>query len=294
MSLDDATVAFPRRVRLASELRGLRDAAGVSGRALANRIGVSQSKVSRIENGSVVPTLPEVDAWSRELGLPDDLRRRLAVMTKAAHTEAQPWRSQLAGKGHLQNQILERECAARNVRIFQSAVVPGLLQTPDYARAVFSSVLPRISEADRAAAVAARMDRQLEMYEGARTYEFLITEAALRWRPGSREMLALQFDRIAHLATLHNVSIGLIPLDVRALTITGHGFVIYDREECSEAVVETVHAEVTASAAEEVEIYEEHWSLLKRMSISGSAAREFASQLAAEYRSFSDDGSDHK
>ncbi|WP_405178959.1 helix-turn-helix transcriptional regulator [Nocardia sp. NBC_01377] len=289
MSPDDLTVKFPRRARLAEELRGLRDLTGISGRVLAHRIGVSQAKVSRIENGGTVPTLPEVEAWSRELGLSEDTWRRLSAMTKEAHNEAQSWRTRLAGKEHLQNEVLENECAATNVRIFQSSIVPGLLQTPDYARAVFSMLLPPGDTAGRAAAVAARMDRQLEMYEGRRNYQFLITEAALRWRPCEWNSLAVQIDRIAHLATLDNVSIGLIPFGVRALTMTGHGFVLYDRERSSDATVETVHAEMKIIDPDDVDTYENQWSLLTRMSISGAAVLNFMTELAAQFRANSDE-----
>ena len=52
-----------KRERLATELRRLRDQAGISGRDLAHRVGISQSKVSRIESGTVIPSLPEVTAW---------------------------------------------------------------------------------------------------------------------------------------------------------------------------------------------------------------------------------------
>ncbi|MBH0781267.1 helix-turn-helix domain-containing protein [Nocardia bovistercoris] len=280
----DPTVAYPRRCELAAELRGLRDLAGVSGRVLAQRIGVSQSKVSRIENGSTVPSLPEVEAWSRELGLPDDIQRRLTSMTKAAHTEAHPWRTELAGKGHLQNDVLHQECQAHKVRVFQTSVVPGLLQTPDYARHVFRLLRVPMSEADHAAAVAARMDRQIEMYEDNRTYEFLITEAALRWRPDTGKMLAVQLDRIAHLSTLGNVTVGVIPLRARATTVLTHGFALYTRDDLHEATVETVHARVEVRGREEVEAYDNRWALLTQMALFDSEAGDFLGELAAEYR----------
>lgn len=284
MGPDEPASRFPRRRKLASELRELRDLAGISGRALARRIGVSQSKVSRIENGSAVPSLPEVQAWSRELGLDDDVRHRLTAMTKAAHTEAQPWRAALAGKGHLQNDILRREAAARQIRVFQSSVVPGLLQTPDYAREVFALAGRAMTEAEHAAAVAVRLDRQLEMYEGRRSYEFLIAEAALRWSPGPSRLLAVQLERIAHLGTLDNVTIGVIPLTARATTVLSHGFVLYDADDGRTATIETLHAQVTVYGADEVGMYEEHWSRLHRMALSGTPAQHFLDRLGAEYR----------
>lgn len=284
MEPDESTASFPRRHELAAKLRERRDLAGISGRALARRIGVSQSKVSRIESGSAVPSLPEVEAWSRALGLDEEIRQQLTVMTKAAHTEALSWRSALAGKGHVQDDILRQESEARKVRVCQTAVVPGLLQTPDYARAVFTLAGGPTTEADRAAAVAARMDRQIQMYEGRREYEFIVTEAALRWRPGSYRMLAAQVERIAHLGTLGNVTIGVVPLMARATTILSHGFALYDLEQSRRATVEALHAHVTVQGVDEVEVYHEHWFRLAQMALSESDSQRLLQALAEEYR----------
>src|SRR4051812_3924202 len=114
------------RLRLAAELRRLRDLGGVSGRELARRINISQSKVSRIESGSVVPSLPEVMAWAAALGLSDDMREQLTFLTNLAFTEVQPWRETLRDREHGQDVVRELEAQATRVRTFQLSVVPGL------------------------------------------------------------------------------------------------------------------------------------------------------------------------
>ncbi|MEU7140388.1 helix-turn-helix transcriptional regulator [Nocardia sp. NPDC046473] len=270
---------------MAAELRGLRDLAGISGRDLAKRIGVSQSKISRIESGNAVPSLPEVQAWGRELGTPAEVQQRLATMTAAAHHESSPWRTALLGKGHLQHDILRKESDAHQLRVFQSSVVPGLLQTPEYARRVFSMFQIPYSETDLAAAVSARLDRQLALYSRDKRFDFLITESALRWRPGPPSLLVVQLERIAQLSTLQNVDIGLIPQNTEALTFTSHSFVVYDGSDVSQASVETIHSQMNIVAAEDVELYNQRWIQLRRMALFDDHARDFLHQLIADINS---------
>src|SRR5262245_37379524 len=126
---DDRGDPRTNRQILAAELWRLRDQAGVSGRELAQRIGISQSKVSRIESETTIPSLPEGKAWTEALGAPSETQDRLAVLTEAAFTEVHTWRTALKTRAHLQGEINEREARARTVRTFQPSVIPGLLQT---------------------------------------------------------------------------------------------------------------------------------------------------------------------
>src|SRR5215510_8507018 len=96
------------RERLAAELRRLRDLAGVSGRDLAQRVGISQSKVSRIESGAVVPSLPEVTAWGKELGVSVETQGRLTALIDAVYNEVHPWGSAMR-RGSLQQTVQNKE-----------------------------------------------------------------------------------------------------------------------------------------------------------------------------------------
>ncbi|MEV0386331.1 helix-turn-helix transcriptional regulator [Nonomuraea sp. NPDC050643] len=276
-----------KRQRLAAELRRLRDLAGISGRDLAHRIGISQSKVSRIESGSVVPSLPEVTAWSEAVEAPTPARELLADLTEAAFTEMHTWRAALQRQTHLQDEIREQEDQARMLRVFQPAIVPGLLQTAEYARRVFSLFDPPYSEGDLPMVVAARLQRQLALYDESRTFEFLITEAALRLRPGPVRLLLAQLDRIASLSTLENVRIGLIPQDEEAVVCPPHGFTLYESDGSagdSFVEVEVTHMRLTVRDADDIATYHRQWSTLTAMAIYGDAAREFLAKLSADIR----------
>ncbi len=272
------------RERLAAELRRLRDLAGVSGRDLAQRVGISQSKVSRIESGAVVPSLPEVTAWGKELGVSVETQGRLTALIEAAYNEVHPWGSALR-RGNLQEGVQDQESTATRIRIFQPSVVPGLLQTAEYARRVIAMFHQQYETSDPAAEIASRLERQLALYDTGRHFDFLITEAALRWRPGPVQMLLAQLDRIASISTLENVSVGLIPLSVEATTLTTHGFVLYEGEEENEWVtVETIHADMKVAVPEHMQIYRARWSLLHEMALFDEAAQDFLGRIVADLR----------
>ncbi|RBQ20109.1 XRE family transcriptional regulator [Spongiactinospora rosea] len=284
-SSGDGGVHLTKRQRLATELRRLRDLAGISGRDLAHRIGMSQSKISRIESGTVIPTMPEVTAWADAVESSTQTREWLVDLTESAFTEIHTWRAALQRQPHLQDDIREQEDQAKLVRVFQPTLVPGLLQTAEYARRVFLLFDPPYSEGDLAMAVAARLQRQLALYQENRRFEFLVTEAALRCRPGPVKLLLAQLDRVSSLSTLENVSIGLIPHNREAVVCPAHGFTVYIGDESVEDTfvqVETTHVRLNANAAEDVAIYERQWNLLAGTAIYQDEAREFLAALRAE------------
>lgn len=258
---------------LAAELRQARELGGVSGRELARRIGISQSKVSRIESGTSLPSGPQVTAWAESVGAPAEIAQRLARLTEAAFAES---------RLDVQGEIADMESQAALIRAFQPSLVPGLLQTAEYARRVFALFDPPYAKADIPALIASRLDRQLALYDETRGFEFLITEAALRWRPGPARILRGQLDRIATLGSLSNVRIGIIPLAVEATVSSAHSFVILEseaspRQESSDGqvTVEVAHANLSVKDPRSLAIYRRRWALLDGMAIFGDAARAF-------------------
>jgi transcriptional regulator with XRE-family HTH domain len=276
----------PRSSRrlLAAELSRIRDQAGLSGRQLAHRIGISQSKVSRIEAGKATPSLPEVIAWADAAGTSVETRDRLSELSEASFAEVHAWRTLLRHRPHLQDDIGEREASALRVRTFQPSIIPGLLQTAEYASQVFAMFPLPYAVDDLGAAVAGRLDRQRVLHQGGR-FEFLVTEAALRWRPVPRQLHIAQLERMAALSTLTSISIGLIGLDANAVTTIPHGFVIYDSvNEDSYVTVETIHAGIDITGPAEVALYDGQWSRLSDMAVFGEATRQRLAKLVTELR----------
>ncbi|MEV0565877.1 helix-turn-helix transcriptional regulator [Dactylosporangium sp. NPDC050588] len=275
-----------RRRRLAEELKHARTRSGLSGRDLGRKIGMSQSKISRIEAGVSVPSMPEVQAWVDAVGAPDDLSELLLALTDAAHGSIQRWRSELSAQGHIQGEIEETERGAARILTFQPSVVPGLLQTADYARRVFESFeeVPYGPD-DLAEVIAARLDRQLLLFDDTRTFLFLITEGALRWRPGPPMLLAAQLDRISTLSTLSNLTIGLLPYATQAVVPYSHAFTVYESadDELDDLVnVEMIHGNLQVRHEPDVDAYRRRWASLSRRAVYGDAARRLLHDLIAE------------
>ena len=271
--------------RLAGELRLLRDLSGLSGREVARRMGTNQSRVSRIESGTAIPSLPEVTAWASAIGASAGVHETLVALAEAAFAEAQSWRDALHRRPHAQDEIRALESRTRVLSTFQPSVVPGMLQTAEYARRVFSLLPGTLAESDIPAAVAGRLNRQLALYETDRNFSFLITEGALRWRPGPAELMVAQLDRIASVSTLENVSVGVIPFGVRAATMMTHAFVIYDGWDEQDTVVgvEVIHAQLLVKRPADVALYRQRWERLTEMAIAGKEARNFLGGLSAGF-----------
>lgn len=276
------------RQRLAEELKRARSISGLSGRDLAEKIGISQSTVSRIESGSAVPSLPEVRAWAEAVQASDETWHLLFALTEAAYTTVSRWQTELGDRPHLQGDIEKTERSARRILTFQPSVVPGLLQTAGYARRVFEMFQEPAYDADRlAAAVAARMERQLPLYDSTRTFDFLITEAALRWRPSTPALLAAQIDRVSNLSTLSNVSVGVLPLALQANVPYSHAFTIYEPADDEHAVlvnIEMIHANIQTFRESDVSAFRRRWSALEQSAIHGDDARQYLHGLITEIR----------
>ncbi len=277
-----------KRERLGAELRRARELAGLSGRQLAQRIGISQSKVSRAESGSALLSLPEVAAWAAATGASHEVADLLSALTEAVYTEVHNWGSLLEERPHIQGDIQDLENRARRVLTFSPSLVPGILQTAEYARRVFTMFKPPYLEQEIPEVLAARLDRQLALFAGRQRFEFLITEAALRWRPGPSPLLLAQLDRITSLSTLENVSVGVIPLDVEAVAYTSHTFLLFEMAEREEgdamALVETIHANLVVNDPQSIALYRARWSLLAQMARYGDAARDFLAAIGSDIR----------
>src|ERR1700730_5299985 len=276
-----------QRQRLGRELRKLRKLAGLNGYELAEQVGISQSKVSRIEAGSAVPTVREAGAWARAVGASDEVLADLVGRTEASLTEVEGWRMALRhGLPQLQAEVGALEANARRISNFQPSLVPGLLQTAEYARRVFT-LADVVGGQDYAGAVAARVSRQEILFDEDRQFEFLITEGALRWRPGPPKLLLAQLDRVGSVATLSNVSLGFIPQDAEATAVASHGFAIYgDREDDGEPFVrvEVIHGELTVSDPDDVAIYRERFSRLGAAAVFDDDVRTLLAKIAGDLR----------
>ena len=121
---------------------------------------------------------------------------------------------------------------------FSVASVPGLLQVPGYATAVVERMPHAVGEPDVPAIVARRMNEQSVLYDPKRAFTFVISESALRYKPGPPEMMRAQVEKINTVATLPNVSVAVLPCAAETGLIIQSGFAIYEAPEESLVLVE--------------------------------------------------------
>jgi transcriptional regulator with XRE-family HTH domain len=264
-----------QRRRLGEALRAARAHAGLSGDGLAERLGISQSRVSRIELGQQAAPTDLVRRWAEVAETSEDRAAELVRLAEAAGTEAVVLRTvRPRGLAQLQRDSLEFEAAAETILEFDPVIVPGLLQVPEYARRIFTAGKPLCDTAEVAAAVAGRMDRQLVLYEGTTRFEFVITEAALRWWVGPPKVILAQLDRITALAGLETVYVGVIPLNTEVGTWHEHGFAVFeDRSDDDPAVIiETHTSQVTTTDPAEVAFYRDAFARLREAALHGPEA----------------------
>ena len=169
---------------LGGRLRVLRAEAGLTGAVLAQRAGVGQPTVSKVETGRMVPSPEVLDRLTGALGLDEptvrEVRDLLAAVLAAVDSD------QPADSGTAFGTTVDEEVrSARLVRSFQCVVLPAMLQSAEYARHVFES-LPHSTPETVGRAVAARVERQSVLYEPGRESVFVVTEAVLRTAAGSR------------------------------------------------------------------------------------------------------------
>jgi len=272
-----------QRARLGSELRRLRMLAGLSGADLGRQLEVSQKTISRIEHGDSLPSLPQVTAWAGATGAAADRLTVLSGLLEAAVNEVATFRDKLAdGLAAVQLEVYELESSSGTVRNFQTGIIPGLLQTAEYARRVLE--MANISnDVNLAAAVAARLERQQALHDRSRGFEFLMTEAALRWCPGPPELRAAQLDHIAALATLDTINLGVIPMDAEMHAITRCSFILYEdrsRGQPPVVAVETPHASLYANDAADVKLYRDQFALFRQSAMYSADALAFIRAIA--------------
>lgn len=259
----------------------MRTLAGLSGRQIALATGISQPTVSRIERGESVASLREVTAWADAAGVGADRRALILGMAEAAVNEVTTMRARLSnGLAAVQEDVREREATARTLRNFQPGIIPGLLQTAEYARRILAFAG---DTAEVGAAVAARLARQEILHQAGRSFEFLLTEAALRYRPGPREVLTAQLDHLAAVVTLETISFGVIPADAEMHAITRSGFILYeDRidDQPPFAIVETPHASLYANDPADIAIYQDQLAAFRQSAVYGAEALEVVHRIA--------------
>jgi transcriptional regulator with XRE-family HTH domain len=225
---EDAGDTLPierRRAALGLRLVDLRKRTGLTQKDLAAAVGIRQPTVSGFESGREIPTPDMIGRIARALGLDEETRQELEDRIGELRVEVRAARL-LARQGPraVQGQIGSREAASTEICSYHLGLVPGLLQTPEYVRALGAVLDPDV-EVDVDGLITAREERQRLLLDPRHRFRFLMAEAALRARISSVEVHRAQLRRVLALADgFPHVEVGVIPAAVQLTAWTLAGF----------------------------------------------------------------------
>jgi transcriptional regulator with XRE-family HTH domain len=282
-NIPSASSVHEARSALGKRLRELRQQAGLTGTQLAESLSWPQSKVSKLETARQAPSDDDIRAWTLATGgdsQTDELLTALHTL-EAQHAE---WQRVLRpGLQPHQSKLSDLDAKTRLFRVFESTVIPGLLQTAEYARArLAQGIILFNASNDINEAVRERMKRQELLYREGKRFHFVITEAALRLRLCTPQVMLAQLDRLISLSTLPNVRLGVISFDTLYVVGPWHGFWLRDNER---VLVETFSAELNLVQPPEIALYSKVFEQFSATASYGRSVRAIITRLADELAS---------
>ncbi|GAQ59020.1 helix-turn-helix domain-containing protein [Streptomyces acidiscabies] len=246
-----------RRLRIGTELRRLRERAGMPAVEAARSLGTTQAQISNIEANRFGVSADRVHTLAHIYGCTDQpLVDALAVM---AADRTRGWWAEY--RDTLPPRLLdlaELEHHATALRVTQVINIPGLLQTPEHARALFREAVPALRPHEIEFRISHRIKRQAILHrEQPPPYTAVVHEAALRMQFGGREVARDQLRHLAEVSGHPAVTLRVIPFDGTSFPTTGHAVDYFHGPvpALDTVEVDTAHGSELVDAAGRLEMY---------------------------------------
>lgn len=195
--------------RASSRLRELRQRSGFTEKDVSRALGISMSKVSRMESGHRALKTDDVAALLGLYRIPARERQEVLSIVRDG-SETNWWTSRSVPTSRVWDDLKSFESEAVVLRSYETMLVPGLLQTPDYVEAITAALAPASPAIDIDALQTQRVERQLLLHSD-RRYEFLVEQAVLDRHIGSAEVMYHQYQRMSALADRSNITLRVVP-----------------------------------------------------------------------------------
>ncbi|MCA1223288.1 helix-turn-helix domain-containing protein [Streptomyces sp. 8L] len=272
MPTSPSSSAQAARENVARQLRDLRKSAGLTVAGLAALCEWHHAKTSRIENAKTAPSPTDIRLWCRACGTES---RAPDLIADSLHAESlyTEWQRRVrTGLRQLQDSYIRLYQSTGVFRIYSPTLVPGLLQTSGYTRALLSANARMLDIPDDSEAAAdARTERSKIIHEAGHRFLLLVEEAALRYQLGDAEAMAAQLGHLLTASALPAVSLGIIPEATPERVIwPQETFHMYDDTLVS---VELLSAQVNVTQPSEIALYLKAFEELRSMAVYGPAAR---------------------
>jgi len=271
-----------RRRRLGAELRRYRDAAGVTIDVVAERLGCSPSKVSRIETGHTSATPRDVKDMLDIYGVDGGETEELVQIAREARQKGwwHPFSTVLTGA------YVGLEAAARAIRAYEQQVVPGLLQTDKYAMAMIRAARLGDTDQEIEQRVRVRMARQaLLIQDDPIDLQVVLDEAVVSRPVGGDEVMRDQLHRLVEAARLPNVTLQILPFAAGAHAGMDGTFAILDfpdAEDPNVVFAENATGGLFLEKSDELRKYNSIFDTIRSSALSPEESRNMIAMLAEE------------
>ncbi|GAA2888628.1 transcriptional regulator [Actinoplanes cyaneus] len=228
---------FDPEETVGAALARMRRAQRLSGARLAEMVGMSQPKISRLERGRNLADPADVAVLAKALGADGAQIRALVRRAEDAHDRMTDWRPTVSPLVSRQDRLAEWEAATAEVCDFQPALLAGLLQTSGYARGAlmsFQTLAEAEGDEDTETAilesVTARIRRQQVLADPGKSFRFVITESVLRSQICPPAEMLAQLSHLRDLLARHpTIRFAVIPDEGPFAFPPLHGFTLLDR-----------------------------------------------------------------
>ncbi|MEU2930038.1 helix-turn-helix transcriptional regulator [Streptomyces sp. NPDC007251] len=274
-----------RRRRLGQELRRLRELKGMTAEEVAERLLVSQSKISRLENGRRSISQRDVRDLCGVYEV-EDQRIVDSLMEMARDSRQQGWWHTFGDIPY--SVYIGLETDAESLRVYEPQLVTGLLQTRAYAEALVQGALPETSTAEIEKRVQVRMRRQERITAETNPLRLwvVLDEAALKRVVGSKLVMREQLDHLIEMSQLPHVTVQVLPFEVGAHPGLNGQYAILefaDAADSSVVYLEGVTSDLYLEKAQDVQKYAVMYEHLRAQSLNVEQSRQFIAKVAKDY-----------
>ncbi|MDT0464311.1 helix-turn-helix domain-containing protein [Streptomyces gibsoniae] len=274
-----------RRRRLGQELRKLRELKGMTAEEVAERLLVSQSKISRLENGRRSISQRDVRDLCGVYEV-EDQRVVDSLMEMARDSRQQGWWHAFGDIPY--SVYIGLETDAESLRVYEPQVITGLLQTRSYAEALIQGALPETSATDIEKRVQVRMRRQdrIAAENNPLRLWVVLDEAALRRVVGNNHVMREQLEHLCELSHLPHVTVQVLPFEAGAHPGLNGQYAILEFSDAADSSVvylEGVTSDLYLEKANDVQKYAVMYEHLRAQALSVEKSRQFIADVAKRY-----------
>ncbi len=283
-----ASVPTVRSRRLGTALRRFREQKSLTLEAACAGLERSLSSLSKAENGRTKLYSRDVRGMLDFYGVTDE-RVREGLVTLARDSHKRGWwdhYGDVLKSSYLDFISLEADASAAAVRTFETVLIPGLLQTPDYARAIINAIPTLAGPLDVDQLVAVRMARQEVLTrESPLRLWAILDEAALRRQTGGRDTMRAQLRHLADTSTAENIIIQVLPCATGAHAGLTGPFTILEFPVLADldvVLVETLTSGLYIESEDEIRRYNLVFNHLRMSALSREDSHRLINQIAKE------------